>query len=342
LDKTRRDKKALKLALLGEETLQGRELREFLENRETKPVITGYAASGEGNFGEQEGEAIFIEPLRAESVRDDDAILIAGSPEGALKAYEIAKSAGGHPLVIDCTGYLEAQPEARIVAPLLEEPGVRATWLLVVAHPAASAVALVLSRLAGRKPIRQAVAHIFEPASERGKRGVSELHQQTTNLLSFKTLEKSVFDAQLSFNLLSQYGEEAPVKLADVEQRIERELATILNRRANGRAIPMPSLRLVQAPVFHGYSVSIWVEFDVDIGAVEMEEALASAQIEVRGQSDEAPNSVGAAGQSGLIAGDIRVDRNNPRAAWFWIVADNLRLTADAVADLVRGLGTDQ
>jgi hypothetical protein len=39
-----------------------------------------------------------------------------------------------------------------------------------------------------------------------------------------------------------------------------------------------------------------------------------------------------------LIAGDIRVDENNPRALWIWIAADNLRLTADAVSEMIRNL----
>ncbi len=148
-----------------------------------------------------------------------------------------------------------------------------------------------------------------------------------------------MFDAQLSFNLLSQYGEEAPVKLLAVEQRIERDLATIL--AGQSAALPMPSLRLIQAPVFHGYGISLWVEFAGNADAVVIGESLASAQIEVRGQSEEPPNGVGVAGQSGLIAGDIRVDSNNPRAAWIWIVADNLRLIADDAADVLNALGSD-
>ncbi len=225
---------------------------------------------------------------------------------------------------------------------LLEDPDVEASWLLVIAHPAASALALVLKKLGRYRRIRQSVVQIFEPASERAKRGISELHRQTTDLFAFKPLEKNVFDAQLSFNLLSQYGEEAPEKLSTVEQRIERHVATILSREGAKAAIPMPSLRLIQAPVFHGYSMSFWVEFEADIAGQELGEALASAQIEIRGPGDTAPENVGAAGESGLIAGDIRIDRNNARAAWLWVVGDNLRLTADAAADLVSRLGTEQ
>lgn len=326
------------MALLGGETLLGREIEEVFASRKSGLVVSSYGASGEGNFGEQEGEAIYLEPLEAGALENAQAVIAAGSEQGALKAYALVKAASGHPPLIDCTGYLDSQPEARIVAPLLGAPEPTLDWLLVVAHPAASALALVLLKLARKQPIKQAIAHVFEPASERGKRGVSALHQQTTNLLSFKNVEKDVFDAQLSFNMLAQYGEEAPDSLLGIEQRIERHTATLLGRLQSSAAIPMPSLRLLQAPVFHGYSISLWVQFEEEVDAKELGEALASAQIEIRNQGEEAPQSVGAAGQSGLIAGDIRADGNDARAAWFWIVADNLRLTADAAVDLASGL----
>lgn len=272
------------------------------------------------------------------AVQDRDALILAGAEAGAWKAYEIVKKAGGRPVLIDCTGYLDHAPEARIVAPLVEALGGIASWLLVVAHPVASALALVLTRLSRHRPMRQAIAHVFEPASERGKRGLGELHQQISSLLSFKPLETSVFDAQLGFNLLCQYGEEAPEKLSTFEQRIERHTATLLSRLRNGVPVPMPSVRLIQAPVFHGYSISLWVEFEAEVRVGDLEQALRSPQIEIRGPDEEPPHSAGAANQSGLIAGDIRIDRNNSRAAWCWMVGDNLRLSADAAADLLTGL----
>lgn len=331
-----------KLSLIGGETLLGREIQEVLSDRKTGARITAYAASGEGNFGEQEGEAVYLGAFEASSLAGQEVLIVAGSIEGALKAYNLVKAAGGHPPLIDCTPHLEAKPEARIVAPLLEDAEQNSGWLRVLAHPAASALTLALVRLARYKPVQQAIAHIFEPASEMGKPGVSELHQQTTSLLGFKPLEKDVFDAQLGFNMLARYGEQAPAKLSTVEQRIERHVATLLSRHQSGTAIPMPSLRLIQAPVFHAYTISLWAQFNENVNAGEVAEALACAQIEIRGQDEEAPDNVGAAGQSGLIAGDIRIDRNNPRAVWLWIVADNLRLTADAVAELVSGLETKQ
>jgi len=323
----------------------GVELREVLERRLPGAELTTYAATGEGTFDEKEGEAVYLDPLSAQSLRGTSAILVAGTKEGALKAYGLAKTAAGKGTghapfalkLIDCSGHLENRPEARIVSPLLRaDPETKTkadSWLTILAHPAAGAVALVLAKLAHHRFIARSVVEIFAPASEHGKRGIAELHQQTTSLLAFKPLDKAVFDAQLSFNMLAQYGEEAPEKLSDLEQRIERHIATLFGKQA--APPPMPSLRLTQAPVFHGYSFSLWVEFESNIAAAELGEVLSSGRIDVRGFGEEAPTGAGAANQSGLIAGDIRVDRNNPRAAWLWVVCDNLRITADEAADVL-------
>lgn len=329
--------KTIRVALIGADTLLGRELEEVLNQGEPRATVISYSASAEGGFGEQEGEAAYLEPLTLDSVREAKAVVMAGSAEGVTKTYNLAKQLKTRPLLIDCTGHLEHEPEARIVAPSLGIVGENGEWLFSVAHPAAIAIAEVLTKLAARRNIAQAIFEVFEPASERGKRGVSELHEQTASLLGFKALKKTVFDAQLSFNLLPQYGEQAVGKLADFEARIDRNLATLLSRRKNGPAVAMPSLRLIQAPVFHGYSISGWVRFETNPDVAEIEQMLSESGVDVRYSGEEAPTNVAIANQSGLSMGDIRMDHNDAKAIWLWIAADNLRLRADAAASLVKG-----
>jgi aspartate-semialdehyde dehydrogenase len=96
----------------------------------------------------------------------------------------------------------------------------------------------------------------------------------------------------------------------------------------------MPSLRLIQAPVFHGHSFSLWVEFDQQPGVQAISAALEQSGIDIR--PDDPPTNAGIAGQSGLSAGAIAVDNNNPRACWFWVVSDNLRLAAENAVAVAR------
>lgn len=335
-DKKARQRQALHLALIGSETLLGREIKEVLDSAGRSVSLDEYAANAEGSFGEEEGEAIYRQPLTADALSSTDLIIVAGTESGARKAYNLSKAEAIPHKLIDCTGLLDHEPEARICAPLLDYEEAESGWLSVVAHPASTAIALLMAKLSGLQPIERAVFDIFEPASERGAQGIAELQQQTASLLSFRALEKKIFDAQLSFNLLAAYGEEAPLQLETVEQRIEMHLATLLARSGHaGAPIAMPSLRVIQAPVFHGYSISAWIELAANVDVQNVTHALASAQIEVRRGEEELPTNVGVAGQSGLIAGDIRIDRNNPRAIWLWTVVDNLRLRADAVRELL-------
>ena len=65
-------------------------------------------------------------------------------------------------------------------------------------------------------------------------------------------------------------------------------------------------------------------------------DALTSNDIDVRGNDHEPPTNVGVAGQRGITVGAIAPDRNQPRAFWFWMVADNLRIAAENAVEVVR------
>jgi aspartate-semialdehyde dehydrogenase len=317
--------KTRSIALLGGETLLGREVRDVLATAAPGLDLKLVAAEHEeaGMLTEQGGEPAVVSGLEEENLRGASAVLLAASPALTRRVLEMNLPA---PL-IDLTYAAEDDARARLRAPAAEPAGFKAeSPVHVIAHPAAIALALLLNPLHARYNVRGAVAQIFEPASERGSKGLEELQQQTVGLLSFKSLPKAIFDAQLAFNLLARYGEEAPMALEDVELRIERHLATLL---ANSSRAPMPSLRLAQAPVFHGYSFSLWVDFEENPGVTALEKALAAAGADVRGEEMDPPDNVGVAGAGGIAVGAIGLDRNRPSACWIWMAADNLRLAAE-------------
>jgi aspartate-semialdehyde dehydrogenase len=322
------------IAIVGGESLLGREIRELFTQSGllVRVKLVGADPESEGLLTEVGDEAAVITPLDEENLSGSAVVILAGSPASSRKAFEIAQRATPPPALVDVSRALEDLPRARLRAPLAEPPDVSydPDTIHVIAHPAAIALAMFFAPIAHHHAIRRSVVHVFEPASERGQRGLDELHKQTVNVFSFQGLPKNVFDAQLSFNMLARYGSEAPVQLEQVELGIERHLASLLSRDAT---VPMPSLRLIQAPVFHGYSFSIWVEFEQNPGPAGLAESLALPHVEVRIGDEEVPTNVGVAGQSGVSVGAMSTDRNEPRAVWFWMVADNLRLAAqNAVA----------
>jgi aspartate-semialdehyde dehydrogenase len=330
-------------ALLGSETLLGREIRDIITTGGHAIDLRLIAADEEqpGTLTRVGDEPSVVADLTAQTLAGTDGIFLAGSTESSRKALELADALPGI-VVIDLTHTAEDRTDARLRAPAVEDPGedrdLPENRVHVVAHPAAIALALFLRRLEDHDPIRRSVIQVFAPASEHGAAGVEELQQQTVSLLSFKNMPRAVFDTQLGFNMLARYGEEAPSALEESELRIERHLATLLALEGAGEGAPMPSLRVIQAPVFHGYSFSAWVEFDGNPGVEALESGLVSGSIDVRGAEFEPPNNVGQAGQGGISVGAILPDRNNADACWFWVVADNLRVLAENAVAVAKEL----
>ena len=325
------------IAIVGGDSLLGKEVRDLLESSDLRAGVT-LIATDEGDDSSvisiRREEPEVMSSLQASELESAKVAVLAGSEEASRKLHVEINRAAPAAVIVDVTGALEDRPEARLRAPIVESPGSGAPGpILVIAHPAAIALALFLTQLQKTAKIGPSVVSIFEPVSERGQAGIDELQKQTVGLLSFKPLPKDLYDAQISFNMLSQYGSEAPQSLGGIEQKIDRHLASLLARAGS---IPMPSLRLIQAPVFHGYSMSLWVEFADNPEIETIQRDLASSHIDVRTSEHEPPTNVGVAGQSGITVGSIAVDRNHPRACWFWLVADNLRIAAQNAVEVIR------
>ena len=309
-------------AIAGGNTLIGRELQELVEDQ--KLPLRLELLDGEmtgGTLAVREDEALYLPPLTKQTLESAKVVFLAGSPTAHVEALGAAPKGA---LLVDLTGALEDKPGARLRAPSVEAAKPENARVAVVAHPAAIALKQLLQLLAVSGTIARSVIVVYEPASERGHSGIGELDKQTRALLALQKVPQSVYDAQLAFNMLPEYGSEAPAKLEAVEERIARHLALLL-----GPKFPAPALRLVQAPVFHGYSFSLWVEYADAADVENMATVLRAAKVDLR-ESDTAPASnVGTAQQSGLTVGSIKVDRSNPNAVWLWMVCDNLRLLAE-------------
>jgi aspartate-semialdehyde dehydrogenase len=248
------------------------------------------------------------------------------------KYWQDARRAGAS--IVDLTYALEGERDVLVRAPwvtdvLGEKTSLRLpdlnTPAVVAAHPVAVMLALVAGKLQAKLTLTTVAATVMEPASEYGRTAMDELHQQTVNLLSFQTLPREQYDAQVAFNLLPELGEAAKVKLGITEQRIRRHYAGL----SDGQ-LPVLALQMVQAPVFHGYVLSLLVELAKPATMGEVEAALLGDHIDlVSGESDP-PSNLSAAGQEDIM---VRVQKDSGDGErgtrfWLWLAADNLKLAA--------------
>jgi len=322
-----------RVAIVGAGTLKGKEVAEMLDARNF-PSLDVKLLDDDESLGQLEAvrdEVTFIQKVRAEEFRNVDVTFFASDPDCTRKSWRIARDSGS--AIVDLSFALEDEPEAVVRSPWVErqlgqalipelQPGPS-----VAAHPASVVLALLALRLQKALNVKRLVATVFEPASEHGQKGMDELHQQTVNLLSFQQLPKNVFDAQVAFNMVSRYGEQSVPPLSTVESRILKHYRQIV-----GHDAPVPSLLLVQAPIFHGYAFAIHVEID-DVADVEsISSALTGEHVNLTHGAEDAPTNVNAAGQ-----GDIQVsvlpDANQATGFWLWAAADNLRIAASTAVE---------
>ena len=151
---------------------------------------------------------------------------------------------------------------------------------------------------------------------------MDELHQQAVNLLSFQPLPKDVFDAQLAFNMLARYGQKSQPTLDSVEARILRHYQKIA-----GADAPQPSLLLLQAPVFHGHAMAVFVEIGGPVDLQALSQALTGDHLSIPGAEEDSPSNVSSAGQADIQL-SLKIDPAQPNGVWLWAAADNLRIAA--------------
>jgi len=319
----------LRFAIVGPSTLKGKELSEILPDSPLAAAEVRLLDSEDtlGNLEAVGEEMTFVQSVALDNFEGADVAFFAAEPAFTKKTLSLATRAGS--AVVDLTYGLEGEPGTSIrsswldrelaeTVPMDLQPGP-----VVVAHPAAVVLGLLLLRLQKFAQPRSVVATVFEPASERGRKGLDELHQQTVNILSFQGLPKDVYDAQVAFNVLQRLGPAAVESLESTEKRILEHIRQTVRGNA-----PVPSLVLLQASVFHGHAFSLYIDFEKPVGVGDLAQALAGEHVEVvPSAEDEAPSTVSAAGQESVLV-TLRADAQRETGVWLWAAADNLRILA--------------
>ena len=357
-----------RVAIVGAATLKGREIKDVLEERRF-PALDVRLLDDEESLGQLEpigDEMSFIQSVRPEHFQNIDVAFFASDAAFTRSHWQMARQQGC--AIVDTSYALEEAPGAELRAPWLEAElgrtpapslGTEAA-ISVITHPAAIILGVLMQRAQRAGPVSVSAVSIFEPASEQGRRGMDELHQQTVNLLSFQSLPKNIFDAQVAFNLLPRFGAQAAGNLDATERRIAHHFRAIMRPHvpaqqpvrhafvaagrapdetlidqagvAGSAATSAPAITLLQAPIFHSHAFSIYLEWEREISGADLAKALAGDHVSVIDISEEAQSNVSAAGQNEIQVGWKR-DLNHPTGMWLFAVADNLKITAlNAVA----------
>ncbi len=341
------DKKVIRGAIVGASTLLGKELAEELNGASDAAWDLTLIDAGDagGTITSAGDEALVIQPLSRDAFAGADAVFFAGERSTAREYWQAACAAGAS--VIDLTGGLRAQPRTLVRSPLVAGgvPADPNTFAEIAAHPAAVMLAIAAAKLLPLG-LRRMAATVLQPASQAGNAGVEELHQQTVGLLSFQPLKKEIYDAQVAFNVLASLGGAAGhatggatggaagTDLAETTKEIQAQVAALVPELPASAL----ALQLLQAPVFHGYTASIFVELADALNPGEVRKALRDDEAQLL--EDESASNEAAAGKGDVLFRVTSANAAQGDAFWLWMAADNLQLAARNAAacalELVR------
>jgi aspartate-semialdehyde dehydrogenase len=164
----------------------------------------------------------------------------------------------------------------------------------------------------------KAVSFILQPVSAYEESGIEELADQSYAFLSSSSLSKKVFKEQIAFNFLSHTERADKDGFSSVEKQITSEIKRVLHPRRF-----LLSLSMIQAPVFHSYSLMSYLELKRKTDIQGLKSLFRKHSFfKLSPPTHSSPVSV--AGEDKICIGQIKKEESFPNSFWIWTVVDNL------------------
>jgi aspartate-semialdehyde dehydrogenase len=315
----------LRLALIGAESLRGREIKNLLSTRPFPLASFDFfdpdVQEEFSSLTEFQDEPKVIAPLTPESLDGMDLVFLAGDNKTNRRYGRLAGQKGF--MALDLGEAFVEDRDVPVVVSGINDRAVLKNGPSIVAnpHPVSIVLCHLLNVLRQESRIRRAVAMALQPASAFDDAGIEELASQSLGMLQSAAVKKKVFRAQAAFNLLSQTSPVDEDGFSAGERQIPREVRAVLSDPKLSL-----SLSLVQAPVFHAYSLMVYLELADDLDMPFIGSILKKSPFfKFSAPSLTSPvSSVAVAGQDRIFVGQLKKDTSRRGTYWLWAAADNL------------------
>ena len=326
---------AKRIVIAGASSLLGAELKSLLE--ESRFASWDLSLVDEemvaGTLTEAGGEPAVIQPVEEGTFDRAKFIFFTGSVAFTERNLPAARGSGA--TVIDLSGAALTVQGSRVwfgADHNTGRPAQNTQSLHVIPSAPGFATAKLLDALKAAGLSRLALI-FFRPVSEAGRAGIEELESQTSHLLSFQAIGQPVFDTQVAFSLLDHYGPASRENLQAMRDRIRREAA------ASDNSI-QPSIQVLHAPVFYGYTFVANSELRPAQTREGLIEILRKGGFTIDVTESAAPlGNLASAGDSAIhLALSPDDDLARSGTWWFWGTADNIRLPIARAIELAEKL----
>jgi len=311
--------------LIGVESFRGKEMKNVLE-RKKFPLdrIDFFDPGVEEEYSkltEFRGEPRVVLPLEDTSIADSDLVFLASDEHTNREYGKLA--AKSKFLAIDLNETFNSDEKVPlVVVGVNHKTALKKTPSLIAnPHPVTIILAHFLSVILQKFQPLIIAAFVLQPVSAFFEPGIEELADESFAVLSSSSVSKKTFKTQVAFNLFPDTAPMDENGFSSTEKQILSETRRVLGIRD----LPL-SLALIQAPVFHTYSIMIHLELKerTDISTLS-DPFKKSVYFEVSPPSPSKPvSSLQVAGKDKIYIGLIKKEDTTPDKYWIWMVADNL------------------
>lgn len=317
--------RGIRVALVGTDTFRGKEIKDVLEERrcifEKIEFFDSDVKEEFSKLTEFQGEPRVILPLDKSAIADSDVVFLAADKRTNMEYGKLATKANY--LAIDLNETFNGQKDVPLVVAGVNHDIIRKKRPPLIANP--HPVTIILSHLfhvlLRKFKLKNAVAFVLQPVSAFDDPGIQELADQSFTVLRGGSVSRNIFKTQIAFNLLS------PAEAVDRDgfSSMEKQILSEVSRVISGKDFPL-STSIVQAPVFHTYSIMVHLELE-EKPAIQTIENLfkKSSYFKVSAPSTTySVSSVLAAGKDEILLGQIKREESHTNRFWIWSVTDNL------------------
>lgn len=320
-----KDNKEFRLAVVGTDSLRGKEIKHVLSKKGLFfQKIDFFDPDVEEEYSkltEFQGEPRVIMPLDDEALNHVDLVFLASDKKANTKYGKLASKHSFS--AIDLSEIFNQDTKIPIVVSGINDRKILSQKPPLIANP--HPVSIILSHLIQviqtEFGVKKTLSCVLQPASAFEESGMEELANQSLDIMNGASVTKKVFKTQAAFNLLSQIDKTDDCGFSSKERQISREIQRILEIEEL-----FLSLSMVQAPVFHTYSIMSYLELKKKADVPAMSDLFKqSANFKFLPPSASCPvSSVTVAGEDKIHIGQIKKEDSIPNAFWIWTVADNL------------------
>jgi aspartate-semialdehyde dehydrogenase len=331
------ERESTRIVIAGASSLLGVELKSLLEHG--RFAIADFRLFDEeltaASLTEAGGEVVVIQPVEEDSFKRARFVFFTGSAAFTNANLDLAKRSGA--LIIDLSGHsasvAEAVPWFRGFDSLHGQLSASDTQSKLVSIPSAAAEAIVRMAFGlGDLRLRALSATVLQSVSAWGKDAIEELEQQTSHLLSFQPAGMQLFDAQIAFNTMVQFGEKSRFDLRAAAATLRAEVSSCLRG-----SVVVPAIQVLHVPAFYGTTFSVCAELDPTADVDTIDAAVKAAGFSAKA-ADDPPNNVNSVEETSIGLAQPARDEAVPGIWWFWGAADNIRLRACNAVKLAETL----